>query len=92
MSNKLTLSILFMAIVSQPLETVKIIIILTLGEMGRWLYGGGNLRERAGDLIISLLFFYLIRPHAMNLPPLFGTKLSSGADCYLHVPAWGSWY
>lgn len=68
-----------MMVISQPAEAVKIVIILTLGETGRWLYGGGRFRERAGDLVISLLLFYLIRPHIINLPPVFGTKLSSGA-------------
>lgn len=79
MSNKLTLSGLLMMVISQPAEAVKIVVILTLGEAGRWLYGGGRFRERAGDLVISLLLFYLVRPHIMNLPPVFGTKLSSGA-------------
>lgn len=79
MSNKIMLGKLLVAVVSQPTELIKIVTILTLGEMGRWLYGKGHFRERAGDLIISLLLFYLIRPHIINLPPLFGTKISSGA-------------
>lgn len=68
-----------MGVVSQPAEVVRKVIILTLGEIGRWLYGGGRLRERVGDLIICLLIFYLIRHHIINLSPLLGTKLSSGA-------------
>ncbi|EFE08609.1 hypothetical protein [Citrobacter youngae] len=79
MSNKITFGELLSAFISQPIEAIKIMFILTLGEVGRWLYGGGRFRERAGDLIISLLLFYLIRPHIANLPPLFGTKISSGA-------------
>ena len=79
MNNKLTLGGLLMMVISQPVEAVRIVVILTLGEIGRWLYGGGRFRERAGDLVISLLLFYLIRPHIMKLPPIFGTKLSSGA-------------
>ncbi|MGN7790359.1 hypothetical protein [Enterobacter sp. 22452] len=79
MNNKLTISGLLMMLISQPAEVIKIVVILTLGEVGRWLYGGGRFRERAGDLVISLLLFYLIRPHIINFPPIFGTKLSSGA-------------
>lgn len=79
MSSKLTFSGLFLAVFSEPVATIKIILIITLGEVGRWLYGGGKLRERCGDLIICLLIFFLVRPHVANLPMLYGVKISSGA-------------
>lgn len=79
MNSKMSMGQVLAALVTEPVEVIKIIVILTLGELGRWLYGGGKLRETAGDLIISLLLFYLIRPHIMQLSSLLGTKISSGA-------------
>ncbi|ATG02896.1 Uncharacterised protein [Lelliottia amnigena] len=79
MSGKITLGTLLSALISEPVEVIKIFLILTLGELGRWLYGGGRIREMAGDLIISLLLFYLIRPHIIQLSEMIGTKVSSGA-------------
>lgn len=79
MNGKMSFSEIINQLLSQPVETLKIILILTLGEFGRWLYGKGKLRERIGDLIVCLMIFYLIRPHIMSIPPLYGIKLSSGA-------------
>ncbi|QDE43578.1 hypothetical protein [Citrobacter sp. CF971] len=79
MPSKLTFSGLLLALFSEPIDTIKMFFIITLGEIGRWLYGGGKLRERCGDLIICLLLFYLVKPHLVSLPPLHGVKISSGA-------------
>lgn len=79
MSNKITISELISELFSQPKETIKVMSILMLGEIGRWLYGKGKIRERIGDLIVCLMIFYLIRPHIIVIPPLYGIKLSPGA-------------
>lgn len=79
MSSKLTFSGLIFALFSDPLDTLKMIFIITLGETGRWLYGGGKFREKCGDLIICLLIFFLVKPHIISLPPFHGVKISSGA-------------
>lgn len=79
MSSKLTVSMVIGHLFAQPKESLKIISILTLGELGRWLYGEGKVRERFGDLIVCLMIFYLIRPHIIHLAPVYGVKLSSGA-------------
>jgi hypothetical protein len=41
-------------------------------------YGGGRLRERCADAIISALLFYLIRPWIPAIPPIFGVKILPG--------------
>lgn len=79
MSSKLTVEGLVIAFCSEPIDTLKIFFIITFGEIGRWLYGGGKLRERCGDLIICLLVFFLLKPHLVNLPTFYGVKISSGA-------------
>lgn len=79
MSSKLTFSDLVLALFSEPVDTIKMIFIITLGEIGRWLYGGGQLRERCGDLIICLLIFFLVKPHIVSLPTFHGIKVSAGA-------------
>lgn len=79
MSSKLTIEGLVIAFCSEPIDTLKIFFIITFGEVGRWLYGGGKLRERCGDLIICLLIFFLIKPHLVSLPDFYGVKISPGA-------------
>ncbi|MGL5437710.1 MAG: hypothetical protein ACRDBO_20395 [Lachnospiraceae bacterium] len=79
MSGKITVSEWVTTLISQPVEMTRVICIITLGELGRWLYGGGRFREMAGDVIICLLLFYLIRPHVMQLSDWAGVKISSGA-------------
>lgn len=78
-SSKLTFGGLIIALFSAPVDTIKIILIIVFGELGRWLYGGGELRERCGDLIICLLIFFLVKPHLVSLPTLYGVKVSAGA-------------
>lgn len=79
MSGKISVGQVMAALTSEPVEVTKIVIIITLGEVGRWLYGGGKIRQVAGDLIISLLLFFLIRPHVMQLSSALGAHVSSGA-------------
>ncbi|EPF5354350.1 hypothetical protein ACSS4C_003512 [Cronobacter sakazakii] len=77
MSSKIALGEIIMTLISDPIEMIRILIILTLGEVGRWLCGGGRLRERTGDLIISILLFALIRPHIISTSSIFGMRISS---------------
>ncbi|WP_050568264.1 hypothetical protein [Cronobacter sakazakii] len=77
MSSKIALGEIIMTLISDPIEMIRILIILTLGEVGRWLCGGGRLRERTGDLIISILLFALIRPHIISMSSIFGMRISS---------------
>ncbi|WP_336220733.1 hypothetical protein [Citrobacter amalonaticus] len=79
MSDKITVGEWITTLISQPVEMTRVFCIITLGEFGRWLYGGGKFREMAGDVIICLLLFYLIRPHVMQLSAMAGVKVSSGA-------------
>jgi len=79
MSHKLTLNEVLGTIISQPVEMVRIVIIITLGEFGRWLYGGGRFRERCGDLILCLMLFYLIRSHVKSIATALGVDISPGA-------------
>lgn len=44
MMNNLALSTMINHLLTQPKETVGIITILVLGELGRWLYGKGKVR------------------------------------------------
>lgn len=60
-------------------EFCEVISTLVLGEIGRWCFGGGKLRERVGDLIICLLLFYFLRPWVPALPEFFGVKPSAGS-------------
>lgn len=79
MQHKLTLATWTTAILNAPWEMLKVLLIITFGEIGRWLYGGGNFRGRLGDLIICLLIFFLIKPHISSLPTISGVKISPGA-------------
>lgn len=78
MPHRLTVAGWFTMLITHPPDAMRIAFILILGEAGRWLLGGGRVREALGDLIICLLIFYLIRPHIMNLPPVLGVQLSPG--------------
>lgn len=78
MPHRLTLSTWLAMVVTHPPDAFRIAFILILGEVGRWLLGGGKIREAMGDLIICLLIFYLIRPHILSLPPVMGVQLSPG--------------
>lgn len=78
MPHRLTLSGWFTMFLTHPPDAIRVAFILILGEVGRWLLGGGKLRESLGDLIICLLIFYLIRPHILSLPPVMGVQLSPG--------------
>lgn len=60
-------------------ESAKILLIIVLGEVGRWLCGGGKVRERVGDAIICVLIFYLVRPWIPKLPPIYGVQVRPGA-------------
>jgi hypothetical protein len=78
MPHRLTLSGWLAMLLTHPPDAIRIVIILILGEAGRWLLGGGKLREMLGDLIICLLIFCLIQPHILHFPPFFGVQVSSG--------------
>lgn len=78
MPQRFTIPGWFTMLVTHPPDAMRIAFILILGEAGRWLLGGGRIREALGDLIICLLIFYLIRPHIMSLPPVLGVQLSPG--------------
>ncbi len=75
MMNNLALSTMINHLLTQPKETVSIITILVLGELGRWLYG--KVREHVSDFIVCYMFFYLIHPYISELPPVHGIKLTS---------------
>ncbi|WP_336240460.1 hypothetical protein [Citrobacter werkmanii] len=60
-------------------DPVKAVLIIILGEIGRWLYGGGKARERLGDTIICVLMFYLVRPWIPHIPPIHGVPIRPGA-------------
>lgn len=77
MMNNLALSTMINHLLTQPKETVGIITILVLGELGRWLYGKGKVREHVSDFIVCYMFFYLIHPYISELPPVHGIKLTS---------------
>ena len=79
MFSKLTFFGVISALFSEPKDTIKMVLIISLGEIGRWLYGGGKFREKCGDLIICLLIFFLVKPHIVSLPELYGVKISAGA-------------
>ncbi|MEG1090824.1 MAG: hypothetical protein RR184_14275 [Citrobacter sp.] len=78
MPHRFTVTGWFTMLATHPPDAMRIVFILILGEIGRWLLGGGRIREALGDLIICLLIFYLIRPHIMSLPPVLGVQLSPG--------------
>lgn len=78
MPHRLSLSGWFAMLLTHPPDALRIALILLLGEAGRWLLGGGKVREVTGDLIMCLLIFCLVRPHIASLPPIYGVKLSPG--------------
>lgn len=79
MPYKTSLADWFNQLMDSPPEAIKLLFVLILGELARWMYGGGRIRERCADAIICFLLFYLIRPYIPAIPPIFGIKILSGS-------------
>ncbi|QMB06609.1 hypothetical protein HV011_13830 [Citrobacter freundii] len=80
----------FTQLMGNPPEWMKLLFIVVLGELARWMYGGGRIRERCADAITCVLLFYLVRPWIPQLPLVMGVKILPGSVAIILALVGGS--